>query len=779
MSKENHDIRGTYEWRNAQDLFKRVYSRRPVFSIIVDGPTPGASWLAIDYILRKILEGCPQFFPALFQRGEYLLRVGKTVEGEELIEKAFNNAFDILEDEEEFSETISQRTENLGELLRYDLAAKYMEIASRLFPDNAAFYDYLAFYLLQLPGTDKSSVLNIQQKALDIEPDNDFFINNLGWIYLMMGYYEEAEEYFRQAINYSSESTAVENLETTEYMKERRLTYFQYLLRPADRDHLDDLYKSADFDEVARLCKAYNSDKVEAFKIHHLQKNTLPPHEILDTLYPLKEFLKMADESMARGEGVFLFENIDHFIEKSGYFISQLTREDEIAAQPLPDTTLDSLTVFYDSLQETNVIAPDQYTRVMGRINLLKVVTRMPPMPGVSWEEIDQRLEELIGEDAWNYPVLFKWGEYMLGIGRNPEGEKFIEKAFNAVFDIFVKEDDRDEEEKYEEEELQEVEFEEEGDQEYLRKIFIQKAATLEELLRYDLAAKYMEKATRLFPDEAIFYDLLASYLLHVPGSDEKRIIKVQLNALDLEPDNDSFLNNLGWIFLMRGNYEQAGEDFQQAIDLNYGNTDAVENLKMVEYMEEHKMTYLQFLLHADPEPGEIREVSDDEELEELEEFEEVSKSFEKANADKLRAFAMYHLQKKDLPPHEILNILKPLETFLEIIYEALEDEAYFFFENIDLLLEKARRFIYQYLDRTEEEDDRALNMIMRSLTVFYDFLTEEKVISQDQYNRVSGQLNLIKTDFSGKLEQYYRICDDFTIDVEEKEERVNELFGI
>ncbi|MDQ1353472.1 MAG: Tetratricopeptide repeat protein, partial [Acidobacteriota bacterium] len=125
------------------------------------------------------------------------------------------------------------------------------------------------------------------------------------------------------------------------------------------------------------------------------------------------------------------------------------------------------------------------------------------------------------------------------------------------------------------------------------------------------------------------------------------------------------------------------------------------------------------------------------------------------------------------------LNILNPLETFLEIIYEALEDEAYFFFENIDLLLEKARYFIYQFLDRTEVEGEQALHMIVRSLTVFYNFLQEEKVVSQDHYNRVAEQLNLIKTEFSAKLEQYYRICDDFTIDADEKEERVYELFGI
>jgi hypothetical protein len=182
-------------------------------------------------------------------------------------------------------------------------------------------------------------------------------------------------------------------------------------------------------------------------------------------------------------------------------------------------------------------------------------------------------------------------------------------------------------------------------------------------------------------------------------------------------------------------------------------------------------MTYLQYLLHA--EPGETREFSG------AGEFEDVSKSFEESNADRLKAFEMLHLQKKDLPPHEILNILNPLEIFLDIIYESLEDGAYFFFENIDLLLEKVRYFTYQFLDRTEVEGEKALDMIVRSITDFYDFLRQEKVVTQDQYNRVAEQINLIKVEFSGKLDHYYRICDDFSLDAEEKEERANELFGI
>lgn len=745
------DIKDTHEWLYAQDLFKRIYANRPVYSIIGIAPTPGASWAAIDYLLQQILERCPQFYPALFQRGEYLLRIGKTGEGEGLIEEAFNNAFAILSDEEEFSEVITQRTENLGELLRYDLASKYMEKATRLFPDNASFYDYLAFYLLQLPGTDKNNVLNIQQKALEIEPDNDFFINNLGWIYLMMGNYEEADENFRQAIAYSSESTAVENLETANYMEEHHMTYFQYLLRSADLVQLENFQKCADFEEVAGMCEVYNSDKVEAFKIYHLQKNIHPAHEILDILHPLQEFLKTIHELIASGEGIFLFENSDHFFENSDSFISHFIAENEEPAPSLPDNTLDSLAAFYDFLQEIKMITTDQYTQINERIDLLKSITSIPPRPGISWEQINWGLAELIGKAPHYYPVLFKWGEYMLKIGKNSEGEKCIEKAFITAIHILSKEEDQD--------------------NEILQETFIEKTGNLKKLLRYDLAAKYMEEATRIFPEKACFYDLLASYLLQVPGHDEKRIVEIQLKALELDPGNDSYINNLGWIYLMTGNYRQAAEYFERLLEYNDENVDAVENLEITEYMENHQMTYLQFLLYVMP--GEIQAFSD------VGAFDDEVELFEEYNVNKLKAFEMYHLQNKILAPHEVLDILKHVENFLNIIYESLEGDDDFFFENIDLLVDKCRYFIYQFLDRSESEGEQTLNVLIHSLTAFYNFLGEMDVITLDQNQRVVEQLNILKTEFAGKLDEYYQICDDFTLSPEEKEDRVNELFDI
>ncbi len=180
-----------------------------------------------------------------------------------------------------------------------------------------------------------------------------------------MGNYELAEENFRKALEFNLDNPgAVENLETAEYMHEHNLNYFDYLLRPADRKQLQGFLEYGDFQEVARLCNWYNTDRLEAFKIHHLQKGSLPPHEILNTLQPLKFFIDMMEKiADALEDGFFLLEDIDMFNEKSRSlfyrFILGIDQIDEL----LFDDISRSLAVFYEFLRDINRVTSGQYDR--------------------------------------------------------------------------------------------------------------------------------------------------------------------------------------------------------------------------------------------------------------------------------------------------------------------------------------------------------------------------------------------------------------------------------
>ncbi len=369
MARNGKNPRKTPEWREAENWYSQLYAS-PVFSVMGGGLMPGPDAEGIDQELENILVMCPLYFPAWFYRGEYMLRIGRNSEGEKFIEKGFDYMVEVLEDEEEFERVLSKRIENLEKLLRYDLAARYMEKAIRIFPDTASYYDDLAFYILQLPERDKSEALRMQEKAVDIDPDNDYFINNLGWVHLMIGNYKDAGMYFRKALDFNIDNpNALKNLDTAEYMQEHRLSYFEYLVRPADMNEIKNLLENVDFEGAAELCLKYNADRVDAFKINCVQKKTLPPHEILNILQPFKFFMndvrKMVDDE------IFLFENIGLLCKRFKPFLYDFIIHTEFIEEQLLEEINRSTTFFYNFLHETHLVTSDQNKRFIDHINSL------------------------------------------------------------------------------------------------------------------------------------------------------------------------------------------------------------------------------------------------------------------------------------------------------------------------------------------------------------------------------------------------------------------------
>ncbi|MGE5341806.1 MAG: tetratricopeptide repeat protein [Candidatus Omnitrophota bacterium] len=367
MSK---DIRRTSEWRKAERVYNQLHASS-VFSLMGEGPMLRPSLEEIDRELEELLEECPDYFPALFQRAEFMLRIGRTAEGEELFDKAFTAIADILEDETEFRVIFSQRIENLEKLLRYDLAVTYLDKALKLFPETAAFYDYLAYYILQLPNANKSKALELQQMALELEPDNDFFINNLGWIYLMMENFQEAEAYFRQAMDYNPENPcATDNLDTAQLMGQQGLTYFEYLIRPVDMKTLNHFFESGNAEDGAVLCRTYNTDRLNAFKMHHLQQASMQPNEMLDVLHPFQIFMKAVEDIV--GDELFLYENTDMLIKEGKEFFYQfIVRYDNIDDEFI-EAVAHSFEVIYDFLRNMSLITNDQYNALLDGIHRLK-----------------------------------------------------------------------------------------------------------------------------------------------------------------------------------------------------------------------------------------------------------------------------------------------------------------------------------------------------------------------------------------------------------------------
>lgn len=751
MSENGQDLRKTKEWRDAERLFKEKTPTRRSFSLFGMGMVNNDT----DNRLDQIEAICPYYYPVLFLRGEYMLRVGMDPEGEEYIEKAFESIFDIIDDEEEFIHEIPAETENLAKLLRYDLASKYMEKAVTLFPESAALYDYLAYYLLQQPGIDKQQVLENQEKALELEPDNDYFINNLGWIYMIYGEHEKAMELFRKAIDYSSdEHPDTENMDIAEYMQEHGINYLQYLLRPADMDEIRGLVKHHAVEEITDLCNLYNTDRLTAFKQYHVHNKTLPIPKILNTVHFVEAFLEAVnrniDEDSFTIEDIFLFDHVTNFSHKTRNFIEAFIEKNDRVEDPLQSVIFDALDTLYTFMRDQGGITPQLYDEAKTQILRLKSITLLPPLPDTSWGTIREHLEKMSQEFPEYYKALFKWGEYMLEMGAE-EAKSIIDKAFDILLSMEIEEDE-------------------------IVELIPQQTDALALRFRFDLARLYIEKAIRLFPENAPFYDLLASYMIQKPGTDLNKTLEVEEKALELDPDNSDYLDRFGQIHMIHGDTAKAREYFEEALDADSGNEDASRHLEIIEEMEEQEISYFDYLMQ----PGDedlFRELLDNDQ------FDDASHLALRFNTDKLDAFKMHTLKENTLPAHELFNIVQALEAFIDIMAEDSREqfhrfETIFLFDNIESLKAHGRYFIFRFLDHLELSNDSFGGSIFRSLIAFYRFYESRKLSGEPASSGLEQFFEELDTEFSGKLDQYYNIRSNYFIDDVQKEEMIRELFG-
>lgn len=362
MGRSKSNIMNTSEWLAANQQYHELQGLGG-FTILGGSSTKKMlSPEESDRALEAIVTVCPEYFPVWFHRGEAMLRDGKSAEGKKFMDRGFDYMASILEDEEAFSDMLQGTVENLEKLLRYDVAAGLLEKAVRLFPDTVSFYDDLAFYLLQPPMEDKARALRMQEKTLEMDPDNDIFINNLGWVYLQMGDFKKAELYFQKAMEFNIDNQgAFENMDIAEYMHKHRLSYFEYLVRPADMKELNQLVAEGDPEEAEERCRDYNADRLRAFKTHHLRNKTLPPHEILANHDRVKIFMAAAGGAVT--EYLFLYEATDLFQRHSRQIFRSLVIEYDILDGGFLEDICGSVTVFYDFLREMTRITTDQLKR--------------------------------------------------------------------------------------------------------------------------------------------------------------------------------------------------------------------------------------------------------------------------------------------------------------------------------------------------------------------------------------------------------------------------------
>ncbi len=128
-----------------------------------------------------------------------------------------------------------------------------MKKAIAINPANAQALNYLGYTYAE-EGRNLDEAEKLIKRALDIEPEDGFYIDSLGWVYYQKGNYQRAVEQLERAVNLTnSDPTITEHLGDA-YQKIGKL-------QAASREYQDALRKSQDPEQVARL-----KDKIQVLE---------------------------------------------------------------------------------------------------------------------------------------------------------------------------------------------------------------------------------------------------------------------------------------------------------------------------------------------------------------------------------------------------------------------------------------------------------------------------------------------------------------------------------
>src|SRR6266478_6562089 len=99
---------------------------------------------------------------------------------------------------------------------------------------------------------------------------------------------------------------------------------------------------------------------------------------------------------------------------------------------------------------------------------------------------------------------------------------------------------------------------------------------------RLDDATRYVELARQIYPKNAEPLSRLANLAVSRPGGDPPKIVDLMEQAVKIEPNNASYLFNLGWTYDQLGETKKAADLYQRAIRASPLSFEAMNNLALI-----------------------------------------------------------------------------------------------------------------------------------------------------------------------------------------------------
>jgi len=302
-------------------------------------------------------------------------------------------------------------------------------------------------------------------------------------------------------------------------------------------------------------------------------------------------------------------------------------------------------------------------------------------------ESLVAQLMDIIKTCPEFYPAWLDMGMRDLKAGRERTGVSNIEKGF----DLMVIH----------------------GERKHLKDEIDDLIEKLYDLWRFDVSKPIIEKVIHLFPDKAIYHDMLA-YASARTGDLDTAYTAIA-KALDLAPENPFYLCNQGYYYLIGGALDKAEEALKRS--LSYVPKDEVTkgNMGVLKYLRKRGGTFKDFLLRP----------VDTSELEKLrkggkrKKLQDVCDAY---NTDRIEALAQTLLHRGETS--HLSSLLSTLRTFFGFV-EELYEESDFLYEDIGELTEQFPKIMAEFMSRFDDVDEPMLESICDGLVRFYGYIAD------------------------------------------------------
>jgi tetratricopeptide (TPR) repeat protein len=353
ITKLTSKIKRTKAWENAESEYSFFYADDMLPPQLRLGE-PVTNEEVID-TMQSIIDLCPSFYPAYFDMGTRLLLVNI-----DLAVETLDTAFEIcvkINSWDTISKVYDIFFDNLEKTFHEELIVRYALKLIEIFPDKAILYDYAAQGFNALGEHDKS--IEYSMKAIVIEPQNTYFLNNLGISYLSNNRFDDAEKYLNLSIEADrNHDNPKNNLTDCKIMKEKGLSLKEYYLMPADYKKIENYENNEEWDDLDEYVKLMNHQKLHVFHETLSQKYQFKVqnfNSLFSALIPFFDFVKSVSNE------TFVWEDVDYvcryfkpimhkFIFKHGDL------DDEILGE-----VFDSTLMYYRFLFDNMVITQNQF----------------------------------------------------------------------------------------------------------------------------------------------------------------------------------------------------------------------------------------------------------------------------------------------------------------------------------------------------------------------------------------------------------------------------------